>query len=469
MENINKIITEKDFWVCNGGTTPAQLQSRQKSVKKESQEKYITVADTATSSWIDFGCKKLMWIMAIAAAVLAVVVVATGGAALIAVGALAGAAGAVLGAVVGALICGQRVAVLREWQSSKPDMIIHGQRAITGADKMKCRIFNEEIKFAPNIKNWWQAIALGASNYLGGILEGMMYGAFVGAVGMVFKGGMAALSQFRVSNVAYNWLASWGTVGLGFRGALTTQSVLGAYGERGEVSAGDALYHGVFGMETGTVESVRNIFTGNGTMTDVIGAVLWFTPVHAAMNRRSRTRREESRTKNEEARNEESLQARTGKSKTPRREGGFEAFEKGRGLRNRRAPTAKKPASKPTGGKVKWVRENASMGRVAKRYNAKAPNARRGYAPALEYKNSKGQTRIAKFDGVDGNVMVDRKTSIVRTRKAQAQVRRQSMALEQNGMTGRWEVPNESMRNQGTNLLNRLGITNIDVKVVPYE
>jgi len=76
----NKIITEKDFWICTLGTTPAQLQSRQtpQLVKKESGPKYITVADTATSSWIDFGCKKLMLIMAILAAVVVVFFVATG-------------------------------------------------------------------------------------------------------------------------------------------------------------------------------------------------------------------------------------------------------------------------------------------------------------------------------------------------------------------------------------------------------
>jgi hypothetical protein len=76
-------------------------------------------------------------------------------------------------------------------------------------------------------------------------------------------------------------------------------------------------------METGTVQSVRNIFTGTGSMTDFIGAVLWFTPVHAARNQLRRPRREK-------AKNEENPQARTGKSKTPRREGKFEAFEKGR-------------------------------------------------------------------------------------------------------------------------------------------
>src|SRR5262245_65959520 len=111
--------------------------------------------------------------MASLAAVLAVVVVAAAGLALgvlIAAGAIAGAAGAAFGGVVGALICGQKAAAARKWLSSKPDMIIKGQQAITGDDQMKCMLFGETITFAPHIKNWWQAIALGAANYIEGIL-----------------------------------------------------------------------------------------------------------------------------------------------------------------------------------------------------------------------------------------------------------------------------------------------------------
>ena len=325
----NKIITEKDFWICSGGTTPAQLQTTQLSTKKDSGHKYITVADTATSSWIDFGCKKLMWIMAILAAVIAVAVVATGGLALgaiIAAGAIAGAAGAAFGAVVGALICGQKAAAARKWLSSKPDMIIQGRRAISGDNKMTCMLFGETITFAPHIKNWWQAIALGASNYIGGILEGMMWGAAIGAAGGVAAGGTAALGQFGVSNVAANWLATWGGWGLGLRGAVTAQSVLGAYGETGEVTANDVVSKGIFGMETGTLHSAQNIFSGNGTMTDLIGLGLWFLPVSGRGNR-NRTRSEEA--KNEKARKEENPQARSSESKAPRRDGKFEAFEEG--------------------------------------------------------------------------------------------------------------------------------------------
>ncbi|MBO0862695.1 MAG: RHS repeat protein [Chloracidobacterium sp.] len=335
----NKIITEKDFWICSGGTTPAQLQSRQTAqlVKKESGHKYITVADTATSSWIDFGCKKLMWIMAILAAVVVVAVVATGGAALgalIAAGAMAGAAGAAFGAVVGGLICGQKAIAAREWQSSKSDLIIKGQRAITGDDKMKCMLFNATISFAPEIKNWWQAIALGASKYISGIMEGMMYGAAIGVGGGIISGGPAVLGEFGFSNLGANWLATWGGGGLGLRGVITTQNVLGAYGETGHVSAGDVFYNGVFGMETGTWESAKKIVTGNGTMDDFLGLALWFTPAHGRnRNEKSRTTTEEGKSKegkNEEGKDEENPQARTRESKAPRQEGEFEAYEEGK-------------------------------------------------------------------------------------------------------------------------------------------
>jgi hypothetical protein len=79
----SKIITEKDFWMCSSGAVPAQLQGTRKNNHKESGEFYITVADTATSSWIDFGCTKSMFFAALVAAVVVVVVVvaimATGG------------------------------------------------------------------------------------------------------------------------------------------------------------------------------------------------------------------------------------------------------------------------------------------------------------------------------------------------------------------------------------------------------
>ncbi len=47
------------------------------------------------------------------------------------------------------------------------------------------------------------------------------------------------------------------------------------------------------------------------------------------------------------------------------------------------------------------------------------------------------------------------------------QALRQSQALEQNGLTGRWEFPTEAEAARAIKMFEKLGITNIDVKVVP--
>ena len=122
--------------------------------------------------------------------------------------------------------------------------------------------------------------------------------------------------------------------------------------------------------------------------------------------------------------------------------------------------------------KVKWVDENAGMSQAARDYNDSATGARSnpitqsGQAPALERIMPDGTTRQVKFDGVDGDVMVDRKISVVTTDKAKDQALRQSEALSQNGLTGRWEISSEAQAARATKMLNDLGIKNIQVKVV---
>lgn len=44
--------------------------------------------------------------------------------------------------------------------------------------------------------------------------------------------------------------------------------------------------------------------------------------------------------------------------------------------------------------------------------------------------------------------MIDRKVSVVTTQKVKNQAIRQSEALENNRMTGRWEVPNQAQANR---------------------
>jgi hypothetical protein len=154
----NKIITEKDFWMCSSGAMPSQLQGTRKSLTKETGEIYITVEDKATASWIDFGCTKYWLLMALAAiAIVAVAIivgaltVATGGLALVAIGAIAGLVGASVGLVMGALLCGQKVASKRMWSDSKSNFIAQGTNTITGNHTMTCAA-GGTVQFAPNIK-----------------------------------------------------------------------------------------------------------------------------------------------------------------------------------------------------------------------------------------------------------------------------------------------------------------------------
>ncbi|MCZ4223981.1 TNT domain-containing protein [Pedobacter rhodius] len=309
----NKIITEKDFWMCSCGAVPAQFQSTQKTVKKKSGEKFITIRDTATSSWIDFGCTRMMLIMAIIAAavvVIAAMTVATGGAALIALGAIAGLAGAAWGAVLGTLLCGQLAAKARKWVGSKNNYIVQGVETITGDHTMTCPV-GGKITYAPQIKNWSQAIALGAGNYIGHLMEGMMAGAAIGMGGALISGGAGAFAsggirgvgqaafQFAKSapmNVIRNIGATFGYAGagaststvvttaataVGLRGVTATQAGLQHYGSTGESGWG-AAGRGVFAMEEGMYHSGGNILSGNAGWQDVTGLALLLSPVHRA-------------------------------------------------------------------------------------------------------------------------------------------------------------------------------------------
>lgn len=122
--------------------------------------------------------------------------------------------------------------------------------------------------------------------------------------------------------------------------------------------------------------------------------------------------------------------------------------------------------------KVKWVDENAGMNSRARDYNDSATGARSnpitqsGQAPALERTMPDGSTRLVKFDGMDGNVLVDRKISVVTTSKSKDQALRQSEVLSQNGLTARWEVPTQAQANRAQKMFDELGIKNISVRVI---
>lgn len=93
------------------------------------------------------------------------------------------------------------------------------------------------------------------------------------------------------------------------------------------------------------------------------------------------------------------------------------------------------------------------------------PVTRSGQAPSLKRMMPDGSTQLVKFDGVDDDVMIDRKISVVTTNKGKDQAVRQSEALSQHGLTGRWEVPTQAQANRAQKMFDGLGIKNITVKV----
>jgi hypothetical protein len=196
----HKIITEEDFWICSEGAMPSPFQGTRESLHDSSGHKYITKSDTSTISWIDFGCKKYMLLMALIAAVavvaavaIGVLTVATGGAGLILLGAVAGLVGGAIGAVIGGLLCGHKMGPARTWDSKKPDMILQGTPVITGGCTMTCKA-GGTIQHAPNIKSWMGAIGYASISYGSELVKCAFVGAAVGTVGSLLGVGSVTVA-----------------------------------------------------------------------------------------------------------------------------------------------------------------------------------------------------------------------------------------------------------------------------------
>ncbi len=121
---------------------------------------------------------------------------------------------------------------------------------------------------------------------------------------------------------------------------------------------------------------------------------------------------------------------------------------------------------------IEFVDETASMSPRARVFDSGATgsrsniNTRNPQAPQIQRTLPDGTTRPVHLDGVDRNIVIDRKLSVVTSPKAKNQAIRQSQALRQNGLLGRWEVPNESQAARARKMFKELGITNITVEVV---
>ena len=74
--------------------------------------------------------------------------------------------------------------------------------------------------------------------------------------------------------------------------------------------------------------------------------------------------------------------------------------------------------------------------------------------------------RPVKFDGIQGDYVIDRKWKIVTAPRARSQILRQSEVLAQHRLIGIWEVPTPVQKIKALKLLKRMNVTNIKVRVV---
>lgn len=115
---------------------------------------------------------------------------------------------------------------------------------------------------------------------------------------------------------------------------------------------------------------------------------------------------------------------------------------------------------------IGWVKENLGRDSPAKRYNDSATGSRPGQAPTLMRTIADGSKRPVKFDGVQGDFVIDRKSKVVDAPHARAQLLRQSQVLDQHRLFGTWEVPTPAQRAKPLKLFKKMNVTNIKVRVV---
>lgn len=115
---------------------------------------------------------------------------------------------------------------------------------------------------------------------------------------------------------------------------------------------------------------------------------------------------------------------------------------------------------------IGWVKENLGPEKAWTQYNDSATGARPGQAPTLMRTMPDGSKRPVKFDGIQGEYVIDRKFTVVNRPRARAQLLRQSEVLAQHRLIGTWEVPDEVQRIAAMKLLKQMKVTNIKVRVV---
>lgn len=115
---------------------------------------------------------------------------------------------------------------------------------------------------------------------------------------------------------------------------------------------------------------------------------------------------------------------------------------------------------------IGWVKERTKSDKPWRSYNDNATGARAGQAPTLMRTMPDGSKRPVKFDGIQGDYVIDRKWSVVSRPRARAQLLRQSAVLAEHRLIATWEVPTPVKKAKALKSLKKMNATNIHVKVV---
>jgi hypothetical protein len=115
---------------------------------------------------------------------------------------------------------------------------------------------------------------------------------------------------------------------------------------------------------------------------------------------------------------------------------------------------------------IGWVKETTRSEKPWKLYNDTAVGSRPGQAPTLMRTMPNGSKRPVKFDGFQGDYMIDRKWKVVNAPRARGQLLRQSAVLAEHRLIGIWEVPTQVQKTKALKMFKEKNVTNIHVRVV---
>lgn len=96
----------------------------------------------------------------------------------------------------------------------------------------------------------------------------------------------------------------------------------------------------------------------------------------------------------------------------------------------------------------------------------RAAGARPDRVPALTLATADGRSRHVRFDGIDGDYLIDRKLRVVDLPRSRTQLMRQAEALAQARCYATWEVPTEAERALAAAILARAGVRRIKLRVI---